>query len=146
MLFLKVGREKKTNRSINRSSIYRLKPTVYYSVKKICENNNRGEEDFIRLKKLLPVWKEMVQEEETDRNATIAEPEWHICDGCGADIFNRRYHCGSCRSGDYDLCVLCYQSFGKDHYHKMELLEKYPLQSLRDLLNQAEQIIATLSI
>jgi len=130
----------KINRTIHRSSIYRLKPTVFNAIKTLT-SNPIGDFEMQRLKKLLPVWREIVKEEETKDEAKLTEDGWYLCDGCGADIFNKRYHCGSCRSGDYDLCVLCYSKFGKDHSHTMKLLEKHTNIILKELLIKAAHIV-----
>eukprot|EP01118_Nematostelium_gracile_P016850 TRINITY_DN7067_c0_g1_i1.p1 TRINITY_DN7067_c0_g1~~TRINITY_DN7067_c0_g1_i1.p1 ORF type:complete len:566 (-),score=85.11 TRINITY_DN7067_c0_g1_i1:20-1639(-) len=131
------------NRTIGRSSIYRLKPTIFHAVKTLVEKDTLEPHELVRLRRILPVWQEMLDQEKTDENPSELEDDWFICDGCGTDIFNKRFHCGSCKAGNYDLCVQCYNQFGKEHYHKpMQLFEKYPKQLLLDLLNKAQAKIA----
>lgn len=125
-----------------------MKHAVYYTVQKELEKISKDPmSSKDRLRRVIKVFKELVSEEQsTDRVTFTKKDEYFICDGCSAEIFNRRYHCNTCRSsdsgGDYDLCVQCYQNFGKDHYHPMELIEKIRLSDIEAMLASAEKILA----
>lgn len=113
--------------------------TVYHSILREIEKDNPN---ISRLEKLSPIFGAILQEEETEDVAEETKEQWFACDGCGADIFNRRYHCGRCRLGDYDLCVPCFRTFGSDHFHKMQLLEKTPFEDLLQVKREVEEILS----
>ncbi len=68
---------------------------------------------------------------------------WYICDSCGVDIFNIRFHCGECRLNNYDLCPQCYQRLNGEHFHKLNSIAKYPRDELLQLVRTAEDILRT---
>jgi len=122
-------------RTINRTSIYRIKPTIYFAVKNLLESG-----DCSRItQKLVDIFEEIVKQEESiDGQQAKLEEGYFACDGCSAEIFNRRYHCSECRTGDYDLCVQCFERFGREHFHPMVLKERIPLENLKELLNKSK--------
>jgi len=62
------------------------------------------------------------------------------------DIFNRRFHCPECGldpDEGYDLCVQCYEKKVTSHPHKMALVERFTLDHLRAVLDEARQLMFT---
>eukprot|EP01119_Soliformovum_irregulare_P011591 TRINITY_DN2920_c0_g1_i1.p1 TRINITY_DN2920_c0_g1~~TRINITY_DN2920_c0_g1_i1.p1 ORF type:complete len:537 (-),score=137.67 TRINITY_DN2920_c0_g1_i1:27-1607(-) len=135
----------KVNRTIRRASLYRLKMTVWYSLDKAVKD-----QDLKMIKKLSPIFKEILQDEHPESIATLVKcPEWFACDGCGADIFNRRYQCDECaqavkkrdsKSRTYDLCPPCFTAHAKarkfHHPHKLTLVERIPLRMFQNTLDR----------
>lgn len=66
------------NRQVNRSSIYRLKATIYHTVKQEVEKFKTVNScNITRLALVLPVWKVIVQHEETEDTNIIRDTVSH---------------------------------------------------------------------
>ena len=160
-------RSEQRNRTLCTRSIYRLKTAVFYGVTIETErlvmattsfNGVIGEQhhkSYTRLLQMLPVFREIVSEEELPQDMMQKPPivrdnDQHpfrrTCDDCQADIFNRRFHCDYCGAiGDdgWDLCIQCYTTSSKTpHRHAMLLVELIPLVELYELLQRAQETLA----
>ena len=155
----------KYNRLHSVKSIYRLKAIVYYGIikeLKVLDNQNSNTPNDINhscdsLVQLLPIFKEIIEEEEVDvsnykRGEILSDtdsiPHRRVCDLCQADIFNRRFHCYEC--GDdledgQDICVQCVKVPSFIHQHKLYLVQKFSIETLLNLFHTAQSTLAKFS-